>query len=75
MPRLLVVVVIPDKIGDWLYQTEEQLSMKKCGYWLSLRGMKETENENNVTVYIPRNQQFTVNQLENLMNMVGNGEF
>jgi hypothetical protein len=42
---------------------------------LSLRGMKETENENNVTVYIPRNQQFTVNQLENLMNLVGNGEF
>jgi hypothetical protein len=74
VPRILVVVIVPDKIDDWLYQTEEQLSIKKCGYWLSLRKMNETENENSVTVYIPRNQQFTVNQLADLMNMVGNGE-
>ena len=75
VPRILVVVVIPDEIDDWISQTEEQLSIKKCGYWLSLKEMSETENETSVTVYIPRNQQFTVNQLADIMNMVGNGGF
>lgn len=75
VPRLLVVVVVPDEIDDWLYQTEEELSIKKCGYWLSLKEMDDTENESSVTVHIPRNQQFTVTQLVDIMDMVGNGGF
>jgi hypothetical protein len=74
-PRFLVVVVVPDLIEDWLYQNEEQMILKKCGYWLSLKGMAETQNPSTVNVYIPRNQMFTINQLADWMNKIGNGEF
>lgn len=75
VPRFLVVVVVPELVEDWLYQNEEQMILKKCGYWLSLKGMKEKPNTSTVDVYIPRDQSFTVNQLVDLMNKIGNREF
>ena len=38
VPRLLVVVRVPADVGDWISHGEEQLVLRRCGYWLSLRG-------------------------------------
>lgn len=73
VPRILVVVFVPDDIESWLEQSEEKLSMKYCGYWASLRGMKEVENKARVTVRLPRSNLFTVDALSSIMEGVGNG--
>lgn len=34
VPQLLILVLIPDDVNDWLSQSEESLCLKRCGYWL-----------------------------------------
>lgn len=72
-PRVLVVVVVPSDIRKCLHHSEEQLAMRHCGYWASLRGQTETANEESVTIRIPRTQQFTVDALTAMMLRIGSG--
>lgn len=74
VPRILVVVFVPDDIDRWVEQTEETLLVRHCGYWLSLRGMPESSNSTSVTVSIPRTQIFTAVALKEMMLRIGNGE-
>ena len=73
IPRILVVVLIPNNFADWLQQSEQELCMRYCGYWVSLRGMPETQNTTTVTVTIPRTNQFTVTVLQSIMQGIGQG--
>lgn len=73
IPRILVIVLIPDNLVDWLHQSESELCMRYCGYWKSLRGMSETANAKTVTVTIPRNNQFTVSAIQSIMQQIGQG--
>src|SRR5208282_238561 len=67
IPRLLVVVVVPESVDDWIEHEEEGLTLRRCGYWLSLRGRSETTNETTVTVRLPRTNRLTVDALRDLM--------
>ena len=73
VPRILVVVVVPDNVNEWLQQSESQLCMRHCGYWLSLRGMPDTENLSTVTVRIARSSQFTVAALQSIITKISQG--
>lgn len=73
VPRILVVIVVPDDVQSWLEQTENKLSMYHCGYWKSLRGMPDTQNETNITISIPIAQPFTVEGLQAMMGRVSSG--
>lgn len=73
VPRILVIVLVPDKLEDWLRQSEDEMAMRHCGYWVSLRSQPQTDNEASVTVRIPRVQQFTVDSLKELMERISNG--
>ena len=66
-PRILVVVLIPETPEDWLTQSETELCIRDCGYWISLRGKPETPNKNSVIVPIPKTNQFTVAALQSIM--------
>lgn len=74
IPRLLVVVCVPEDSEDWTQQTEEQLCLHHCAYWLSLAGMPELKNAKSVTVHIPRKQIFSVEFLHEAMRHSANGE-
>ena len=67
VPRLLVVVHVPESEDEWLYQTEDELLIRRCGYWLSLSGLPESENRSSVAVRIPRTNRFDVANLRGLM--------
>jgi hypothetical protein len=67
VPKILVVVIIPDNQSEWLRQSENELCMRRCGYWLSLRGEPETTNTDTINVYLPREQIFTVSSVQNMM--------
>lgn len=73
IPRILVVVLIPETPEDWLTQSETELCIRNCGYWISLRGMPKTQNTNAVTVAIPRTNQFTVAALQSIMEGISQG--
>lgn len=74
VPRILIVVVVPDDLNDWLDHTEQELALRKCGYWVSLRGQPATTNTTSVTVHLPRTNQFTVAELQGIMQRIGNGQ-
>ncbi|NEP12844.1 MAG: DUF4365 domain-containing protein [Symploca sp. SIO1A3] len=72
-PRLLIVVLIPDNLNNWVQQSETELCLRHCAYWMSLQGMPETPNKVNVTISIPRQQIFTVDTLKTLMQRIATG--
>lgn len=74
IPRILVVLFLPKDAADWMHQTEEQLSIKKCAWWVSLRGAPETDNDSGVTVYLPRTQVFNVQSLRDIMTRLSKQE-
>jgi hypothetical protein len=73
VPRILIVVLVPDDLTAWIGHSENELAMRRCGYWLSLRGRSATTSTDNVTVHLPRTNQFNVSGLQGIMQRIGNG--
>jgi hypothetical protein len=65
--RLLVVVHIPESDEEWLRHTEDELALRRCGYWANLIGLPETTNTSRVAVRLPRVNVFDVAGLRGLM--------
>lgn len=74
IPRILVVVLVPDLADDWLGHSETELCMRRCGYWVSLRGKPATTNTKNIKISIPRQNQFTVQALQAIMQRLSQGQ-
>ena len=70
VPKILVVVLLPDNPQEWVNQSEKELCLRQCGYWLSLKEQPETQNTESVTVYLPRQQLFTVSAIKNIMDTI-----
>lgn len=75
VPRILVVVRLPKQLDQWLKHTEGELALRRCGYWVSLRGKKESDNATKVTVKLPKTQIFSVEQLTAMMDRIGRSEW
>jgi hypothetical protein len=74
VPRILVVVFVPEQVKDWTSHTEQEFTMRHCAYWASLRGLPPSSNEYSTTVHLSRAHLFDVAGLETLMNRIGRGE-
>ena len=61
------MLALPGKQADWLSVAPEALILRRCAYWVSLRGQPETENATAVTISIPEAQQFDPEALKMLM--------
>jgi hypothetical protein len=73
-PRMLVLVLVPHESGDWLTLSPEQLTLRRCAYWLSLADQSERDNETTVRVHIPRSNLLDVASLEALMQRANDQE-
>ncbi|MBE9120363.1 DUF4365 domain-containing protein [Tychonema sp. LEGE 07199] len=73
VPRLLVVVLVPENLENWLQQSEDEMCIRYCAYWVSLRGLPERLNTANVTVELPRSNQFTVEALKSIVQRLSQG--
>jgi len=73
LPRLLVVFLLPADPSVWLETSEDCMISRHCAYWVSLRGMVETDNTSTMTVSLPRSQRLTVDGLRELMERVAQG--
>ena len=66
-PRLLVVLDLPKDEEQWVTITEDELVMRRRAFWLNLKGFEETDNRSSVTVRIPVDNLFDVENLQALM--------
>lgn len=73
-PQILIVVLVPEEVKDWIDVSEEEIVLKKCGYWASLKGMPATNNRNTVTVELPRINLLTPDNLMQIMEKIAKGE-
>jgi hypothetical protein len=67
IPRILIVVLVPPLPEDWIAQSTEQMSLRRYGYWVSLRESAPRANTSSVTVELPREQLFSVTGLKKLL--------
>ncbi len=74
VPRLLILVVVPGAVEDWLDFAPDHLVLYKCAYWLSLAGAREMTDIKHFTVTVPRANQFTPEVLREFMRKVDGGE-
>jgi hypothetical protein len=66
-PCILVLLVLPADEGLWLTQSEDELILRYCAYWMSLQGAAAKANEVSVRVTIPRTNVFSVESVNELM--------
>ena len=71
--RILIVFLIPSKVQEWIEQTDEELCLRHCGYWMSLKGEPETANIDNITVHVPMANVFSSDQLVNMVATIESG--
>ena len=68
IPRLLVVLELPEDTVRWMTVTDEKLILRRRAYWLSLQnGHEDVMGQRTVTVYIPKDQVLNVDTLRDLM--------
>ncbi len=65
--RLLVVLDLPQDEHSWMSITYENLILRRCAYWVNLRGFPDTTNTSSVSVHIPADNLFNVDSLKKLM--------
>jgi hypothetical protein len=73
--RILVVLFLPDDAREWLNHSEDELALRKCAYWESLRGAPATSNDSGATVYLPKLQTFTPEALTEIATRLSRREF
>jgi hypothetical protein len=69
-PRVLVVLVMPAEEGDWLSQSQDELAIRHCAYWLSLAGHPATAGTRTVRVAIPLANIFSVGAVRTILQHV-----
>lgn len=73
VPRILVVVRLPKDANQWLSVSADELILRHCAYWLSLRDAPEVDVEQAKTVYVPSNNRFDIEALSVLMDQSRTG--
>jgi hypothetical protein len=74
VPRILVLVLVPPEPGDWLSQSEDELVLRRCGYWLSLHEQPPTASTSSVVVVLPSVNLFTVEAVHGIMERISRQE-
>jgi Domain of unknown function (DUF4365) len=74
VPRLLIIVIIPRNLAEWLDASESQTILQKCVYWISLKGQLPKKNAKKVTIRIPRSNLLTPQSLKGIMQRIADEE-
>jgi hypothetical protein len=71
---LLVVLVLPDDEALWLSQSPDELLVRHCAYWFSLRGAEPVTATSSVRINLPRSQVFSVEAVRAILTRLRHGE-
>lgn len=73
--RILVVLFLPSEAANWATHSAQEIILRKCAYWQSLRGAPASTNGTGQTVKLPKVQMFNVEQLKQLAARLARREF
>ncbi len=65
--QLLVVLFLPENAKDWLAHSTTELALRRCAYWISLRGAPASMNDTSQVIYLPKVNLLTVSELKRLI--------
>lgn len=74
VPRILIVLHLPRDEPDWLTISPDELILRRCAYWASLRGLPDVPDQQTVTVTIPSPNLLTVTSLQEMMARARGGQ-
>lgn len=74
VPKILVVLFLPSDQPEWLKHSPEELCIRKCAYWVSLKGAPESTNKTGITVYIPERQALSPEELKRIFVLLSHEE-
>ena len=60
LPYVLILFIMPRDDGRWLRQSDEELCLRHCAYWVSLMGQPRLGNVSTVRVDVPLSHRFDV---------------
>jgi hypothetical protein len=72
-PAILVLYCMPSDEDSWLSVYEKYTTLRHCGYWVSLRGLPASTNEETLRIKIPKEQMFTDLSLKSIMDRIEGG--
>jgi hypothetical protein len=70
--KILVVMVLPKNIDDWIEAEHDYLAIRHCCYWANLAGV-QLSGADKTTVPIPTDQVFDHEALCGMMQRIGRG--
>ena len=73
-PRILIVFLMPKETQDWINQTDNEICLRHCAYWMCLKGEPRKPNTATITVNVPLTNIFDVDQLTDMMQRTERGD-
>lgn len=70
---ILCLLVLPDNSDEWVTQSANDLVLKRCMYWYSLKGNQESSNSSTVTIEIPKTNIMSVETMQEMICKIANG--
>ncbi len=69
---ILCLLVLPKDPSEWVNQTPNDLILKRCMYWVSLKGKSPSSNTTTVTIDIPKKNIMSVETLKQMIHKIAN---
>ena len=63
---------MPKDPSEWVNQTPNDLILKRCMYWVSLKGRSPSSNTTTVTLDIPKKNIMSVETLNQMIQKIAN---
>lgn len=69
-PSVLILFIMPDDEDQWLVQSDDELCIRKCAYWVSLMGEPRSSNRSTKTVEVPVANIFSPSGLDDMFDQL-----
>lgn len=71
---ILILLYLPSDKQDWISHSIDELIVRKCAYWVSLKGLDKTNNNGTKRITIPKDNVFSPDALHQIMVKVSKEE-
>ena len=73
-PRIVVVVLVPENCAEWATCSDDEMVVRHCALWTSLRGLPQVDNQSKVSVRLSASRRLTPGMLSTLMDRASTGD-
>ena len=66
VPRVLILLIMPEDDSQWLTHSSERLCLRRCAYWADLMGKPHSNNASTVRVSLSTDNMFDQDGLSDM---------